>query len=1240
MIRLHRATGGCARFVCTFLLLSLVSVSSAIAQSAGCTALNNATFSSATFAAQAYQASQFDAGDTLTLTFTDSGAGVNSDNTNTDSFGLTNYGMSTFTTYYPTAGSGGTAGTHTYTVTGSQLVSAGLRFRMTTSHGYLSPLTVSCTSAASASTDASLSALSASQGSLSPAFSSGTSSYNVVVANSVTRISLTPTTSNNTATVTVNGVSVTSGSASGAVALSEGNNTLSVVVTAGDGTTTSAYTVVVQRSGLPPVAGSNNASVAFNSSNNAITLPLSGGTATSVAVTSPPAHGSVGITGTTATYTPASNYSGADSFSYTASNSWGTSTPASISLTISAPTITLSPATLAAAISGTAYAQTFTASGGSGNYSFSISGTLPPGLTFTPAGELSGIPAAAGSYHFAIIAQDTANAASGTQNYTITVSGQAPVANAVSTTVTGNSSNNAIVPSLSGGAAASVTVATAPLHGTAVASGTSLSYTPVAGYSGTDTFTYTASNNWGTSAPATVSLHVTNVTLSFTPASGTLSSATAGTPWSQTITASSGTSPYTYSASGLPAGLTISASTGEISGTPTVSGRYTIQVSAADNSGITGTVSYQLIVAGQAPVVSAVSSSVVANTRENLIEPVLSGGAVTSLAIVQQPAHGTARIQSLKIRYTPVAGYSGSDSFIYSASNNFGAAQATVTLNVTATTLAFTPASGALPEGRAGTSYRQTFSASGGTAPYQYRISGVLPAGLALAGDTLSGTPAAAGNSNFTLTATDASGVTGQVTYTLNIITAEPVGASHAASVLAGKSVRVNLTESATGGPFTGARLVDLPPKTLGNATLGQSENSVYLDFDAASQASGTVALRYVLLTQDSQSAPATVTFTIAGRPDPSKDPDVLGLVSAQIQSAQNFARAQIRNFSDRLETLHNPASVHSGMNGIRFNMPSSKKERGLDDTLWNSAWEKNRQTPELPQLTDKTSAQHPLNRNNSLINYWTGGFVDFGHSGKDGVSFSHTLVGISTGADYQFTPEFTAGMGMGFGRDVSDIGDSGSRSNGRSVSSAFYGSYHPDNYFIDGLLGYSRLDYDSRRYVTEMDHYARGDRGGHQVFGAVTTGYDYRLPDLLISPYGRLQLSRTRLNSYTESNADAYDLAFASQVLNDVTGAVGIRTQYALPLTWSMLRWQSRVEYTHAFSHQGRARLGYADSGNDSWSADVFGDSQENIVLGMGLDFLLPHNITPGIAYQGTLGLDDARSRSQMIMVRVNIGF
>ncbi len=55
------------------------------------------------------------------------------------------------------------------------------------------------------------------------------------------------------ATVTVDGVTVTSGSPSGAIALNLGANTMTVVVTGGDGTTTKTYTITINRgaSGSP-----------------------------------------------------------------------------------------------------------------------------------------------------------------------------------------------------------------------------------------------------------------------------------------------------------------------------------------------------------------------------------------------------------------------------------------------------------------------------------------------------------------------------------------------------------------------------------------------------------------------------------------------------------------------------------------------------------------------------------------------------------------------------------------------------------------------------------------------------------------------------------------------------------------------------------------------------------------------------------------------------------------------------
>jgi hypothetical protein len=97
---------------------------------------------------------------------------------------------------------------------------------------------------------------------------------------------------------------------------------------------------------------------------------------------------------------------------------------------------------------------------------------------------------------------------------------QAPVANPVAATVVVNSTNNNIPLDISGGPATSVTVSTAPSHGTASASGITIRYTPNTGYAGLDAFNYTATNSVGTSPPATASLTV------FAPVTHTYTSGT------------------------------------------------------------------------------------------------------------------------------------------------------------------------------------------------------------------------------------------------------------------------------------------------------------------------------------------------------------------------------------------------------------------------------------------------------------------------------------------------------------------------------------------------------------------------------------------------------------------------------------------------------------------------------------------------------------------------------------------
>ena len=69
-------------------------------------------------------------------------------------------------------------------------------------------------------------------------------------------------------------------------------------------------------------------------------------------------------------------------------------------------------------------------------------------------------------------------------------------------------------------------------------------------------------------------------------------SGTVGTAVNLPLSASGGTAPYTWTATGLPAGLSINSGTGTISGTPTAAGSSSVSVTAKDSTGKSGSASF------------------------------------------------------------------------------------------------------------------------------------------------------------------------------------------------------------------------------------------------------------------------------------------------------------------------------------------------------------------------------------------------------------------------------------------------------------------------------------------------------------------------------------------------------------------------------------------------------------------------------------------------------------------------
>lgn len=492
-------------------------------------------------------------------------------------------------------------------------------------------------------------------------------------------------------------------------------------------------------------------------------------------------------------------------------------------LVVTPPTIALPATGLAGGTVGSAYSASITvASGGTAPYSYAVTaGALPGGLSLNAAtGAIIGTPSSAGTFNFSITATDSSTGTgpyTATQSYAITVTDIPPVANAMSLTVAYNAAATPVTLNITGGVPTSVAVAGAPSHGTAIASGTSITYQPTTGYGGPDSFTYTATNSGGTSAPATVTVTVSDPVIT-TTASGSFA-ATVGVPYSQTITVLGGAQPWSgYQVTNLPAGLSITGTTANsvtVSGTPTQAGSFSLTGSATDSSTGNGpyTVSEVYVLTVAAPGLALSPAATTFNTAYAAPYSqsfTASGGTGPySYALTGSLPAGVS-FAGNTVSGTPTV--TGSYSFTITATDTgstgtgapFAIAQS-YTIVVGAPTVVVDPAT--LPNPSPGVAYSQTLTASGGVAPYSFALtSGSLPAGLTLgSGGVLAGTATQVGSFSFTVTATDNFGQTGSRAYTL-VVGAPTLSMAPVAGTLTapyGSAYTQSFTASGSPGPHT-----------------------------------------------------------------------------------------------------------------------------------------------------------------------------------------------------------------------------------------------------------------------------------------------------------------------------------------------------------------------------------------------------------------------------------------------------
>lgn len=234
---------------------------------------------------------------------------------------------------------------------------------------------------------------------------------------------------------------------------------------------------------------------------------------------------------------------------------------------------------------GVPYNQALSASGGTLPYVWSLaSGSLPQGLSLSPAGVVAGTPTAPGLANFVIQLRD-GDFVAASQALSLTVNpATLTVAPALLPTGTVGTSYGPQNLSASGGVPPYVwSMFAGALPGGLTLSPTgAISGVPTA--SGSATFTVQVRDNTLATATRDFTIAVNPAALPLAIVTTTFPGAALNNGYNQTLVANGGTLPYLWSivSGALPAGLTLAAN-GTISGTPTALGtaNFTLQVSDA-----------------------------------------------------------------------------------------------------------------------------------------------------------------------------------------------------------------------------------------------------------------------------------------------------------------------------------------------------------------------------------------------------------------------------------------------------------------------------------------------------------------------------------------------------------------------------------------------------------------------------------------------------------------------------------
>jgi uncharacterized protein with beta-barrel porin domain len=200
----------------------------------------------------------------------------------------------------------------------------------------------------------------------------------------------------------------------------------------------------------------------------------------------------------------------------------------------------------------------------------------------------------------------------------------------------------------------------------------------------------------------------------------------------------------------------------------------------------------------------------------------------------------------------------------------------------------------------------------------------------------------------------------------------------------------------------------------------------------------------------------------------------------------------------------------------------------------------------------------------------WTEGKIVIGktdatsNASKKGLDFQS----ISLGFDKSVGSDELMGFVLSIGQDDTDIGTSTTNVKSDNFSFSNYNVLRPSsNTLVESVFGVGLLDFDTIR--KDGSDTLSGTRKANQIFlsTVLRSQSNIYLGNWQVSPYSKLSLANTSLNSFSESGG-SLALTFDKQKLKDTSVGIGIDINSHITTNNSNIKPFTKIEYNQSSSN------------------------------------------------------------------------